>query len=62
MGAQDGDTVSYHFEGGTQGVNVNFVTGLAIDTFGNTDHLIDIERVVGSEFADTLTGAMSRMT
>ena len=26
------------------------------NTFGNTDHLIDIERVVGSEFADTLTG------
>jgi Ca2+-binding RTX toxin-like protein len=56
LGALDGDTVSYHFEGGTFGVTVDLVAGTATDTFGNTDNLIDIERVVGSEFADTLTG------
>ncbi|MRD49151.1 hypothetical protein GHT07_17890 [Caenimonas koreensis DSM 17982] len=38
------------------GVNVNLVTGIAIDNWGNTDHFSGIELVSGSQFADTLTG------
>ncbi len=37
-------------------VNVNLVTGIAIDGDGGTDTLRNIEGVRGSEFGDTLTG------
>ncbi|MCB1451577.1 MAG: hypothetical protein KDJ67_15950, partial [Nitratireductor sp.] len=53
------DAVDYHFEqfqGGFQGVTVNLATGVATDTFGNTDTLIDIERIFGTNFADNITG------
>ena len=44
------------FFGGTAGVTVNLATGTATDGFGDTDTLISIEAVRGTEFADTLTG------
>jgi Ca2+-binding RTX toxin-like protein len=53
----DADTASYNDNGVTQGVNVNLDTGVAIDGFGNTDTLIDIERVRGTNFADTMLGS-----
>ncbi len=50
------DTINYLYEGGGFGVTVNLATGTATDSFGFTDTLIDIERVWGTDFADTLTG------
>jgi Ca2+-binding RTX toxin-like protein len=50
------DTVSYNNEEGASGVTVNLATGTATDSYGNTDTLIDIERVYGTSFADTLIG------
>ena len=38
-------------------VNVNLGTGVALDGHGTRDTLISIERVVGSDFNDTLTGS-----
>lgn len=55
-GNTDWDSVRYNLEGGSQGVTVNLVTGIATDSFGNTDLLIDIEEVWGTAFADRLTG------
>jgi VCBS repeat-containing protein len=52
----DGDMVSYLTEGGANGVTVNLATGVATDSFGNTDTLIDIENVRGTGFADLLIG------
>lgn len=52
----DYDLVRYNAEGGSQGVTVNLLTGVATDSFGNTDLLIDIEEVWGTAFADRLTG------
>jgi VCBS repeat-containing protein len=54
------DTVDYMedtFAGGSQGVTVNLVTGTATGTFGDTDTLIDMERVFGTNFADTFIGS-----
>ncbi|MES0883004.1 calcium-binding protein [Roseibium sp. SCP14] len=45
--------------GGMNGVTVNLATGVATDGFGDTDTLINIERVRGTDFADTLTGNSS---
>jgi Ca2+-binding RTX toxin-like protein len=54
------DTISYRDAAGmtlpNTGVNVNLATGIAIDNWGNTDTLISIEQVWGSEFDDVLTG------
>lgn len=51
------DSVLYSLEiGGTRGVVVNLATGRAMDSFGFTDLLIDIEVVRGTSFADRLTG------
>ena len=52
----DIDSVSYYIDGGTFGVTVNLATGIATDSFGGTDTLIDIERVYGTSLADTLIG------
>ncbi|WP_373987441.1 hypothetical protein [Duganella sp. BuS-21] len=41
------------------GVNVNLETGLAQDGFGGSDTLVNINAVVGSNFADVLTGRAS---
>jgi len=53
---EDFDAVRYDLDGGFQGVVVNLLTGVATDTFGKTDLLIDIEEVLGTGFADRLTG------
>jgi Ca2+-binding RTX toxin-like protein len=52
----DYDWAGYQEERGTQGVVVNLATGTAIDSYGSTDTLIDIEEVAGTRFADRLTG------
>jgi Ca2+-binding RTX toxin-like protein len=55
--AGDQDTAAYNNSGTTQGAIVNLDTGTATDGFGNTDTLIDIERVRGTNFADVVTGS-----
>jgi Ca2+-binding RTX toxin-like protein/uncharacterized protein affecting Mg2+/Co2+ transport len=42
--------------GGTNGVNVNLATGIAIDGFGDTDTLTSIENARGTNFDDVLIG------
>ena len=52
------DTVRYDRDaarGGTKGVVVDLGTGTATDGFGDTDTLISIERVAGTNSADVLT-------
>ena len=39
------------------GVTVNLATGLATDVYGDTDTLIDIERVYGTKLGDLITGS-----
>lgn len=65
-----GDTVVYNdevtigqfnyqtgqLEHGTQGVIVNLSTGIAIDSFGDRDTLINIDQVHGTAFGDNITG------
>ncbi|MEP0069086.1 calcium-binding protein [Pyruvatibacter sp.] len=56
-GAGGVDTVSYEDIGlGGGAVVVNLATGTASDGFGGTDTLSGIERVVGTDFSDSLTG------
>jgi len=43
-------------EGGTQGVTVDLTLGVATDTYGDTDTLIDIERIFGTAVDDVLIG------
>ncbi|WP_146636321.1 calcium-binding protein, partial [Nioella nitratireducens] len=51
------DTVQYWLEqGGTNGVNVNLATGVATDSYGDTDSLSGIEAVEGTDRNDTLIG------
>lgn len=52
------DTVTYDSGRSSQlGVNVNLMTGVALDGLGGTDTLANIERVVGSSLDDVLTGS-----
>ena len=54
-----GDRVRYdreHEDGGFQGINVDLNTGVATDTFGDTDTLVSIEEIYGSVFNDTIVG------
>lgn len=55
-GSQSFDTVDYSQETGGGAVTVNLDTSTATDTFGDTDTLINIERIIGTSGADTLTG------
>ena len=50
------DVARYDNITGGPGVTVNLATGTATDQFGNTDTLISIEGVRGSQSADSLTG------
>ena len=52
------DTVDYSKETGAGGVSVDFSSAFnnAVDTFGNTETVINVERVIGTDQADTLTG------
>jgi Ca2+-binding RTX toxin-like protein len=53
-GGAGSDLVRYR--NSTAGVTVNLTTGIGNDGMGGTDSLISIERVHGSDHADTLTG------
>jgi len=48
------DTVTY--ENDIAGINVNLTTQTVADGFGGTDTVLNIENVVGSEFADVIVG------
>ncbi|HYC47443.1 MAG TPA: type I secretion C-terminal target domain-containing protein [Burkholderiales bacterium] len=50
----DTDTISYIDS--TSAVVVNLATHTASDGLGGTDTLVNVERVIGTHFADTLTG------
>ncbi len=53
------DEVSYQNEasaGGSGGVTVDLSMNTATDSFGDTDNLVSIESVRGTNFADTLAG------
>ena len=54
-GGDGTDIVSY--ENDPNGVTVNLTEGTATDGWGNTDTLIDIEQVMGSDFNDVITGS-----
>ena len=60
MDGRDGiDTAWYRSEvnfGGVGGVNVNLTSGIGLDSFGNTDTLVNIESVAGTDSADVLVG------
>lgn len=59
-GGSGNDTVSYR--NATAGVIVNLGTGTANDGEGGTDTLINIEAIIGSNFADMLTGGSGNDT
>ncbi|SFI10385.1 calcium-binding protein [Albimonas pacifica] len=50
------DLVDYSQETGGAGVAVNLATGVATDTFGDSDTLISIEEVIATDFDDVLVG------
>ena len=50
------DTVSYRRSTSASGVSVDLSTGVATDGIDGVDTLINIENIVGSQFADRLTG------
>ena len=58
VGGAGNDQVMYLLETGTRGVVVNLTTGVATDTWGNTDSLSGIEYVYGSVNSDSLTGTL----
>lgn len=66
VGTVSRDRVSYRdhqFDGAgavTQGVTVDLAAGTATDGFGDTDTLISIERVDGTQFDDTIRGDDAR--
>ena len=50
------DTVSYAQDfgwGGTDGVKANLTTGNVRDGFGNVDHLLNVESIIGTQLKDT---------
>ncbi len=54
------DIINYfneYLNGGTYGVTVNLTTGVATDTYGDTDTLVDIERVFGTPGDDIIIGS-----
>ena len=61
-GGNGTDNVDYGDDGydvlgvSTSGVNVNLVTGIAIDNWGGTDTLLSIENIGGSNLNDKITG------
>ena len=60
IGGEGTDVASYQEDdaaGGTQGIVVDMAAGTVIDTFGHTDALTGIEEVLGSVFADKMSGS-----
>jgi len=58
-GGEGTDRVDYlrsNYIGAAQGVSVDLLVGSATDSFGDTDTLIRIEDVRGTDFADSLSG------
>ncbi|MET3927840.1 calcium-binding protein [Devosia sp. 2618] len=51
------DKISYAEEDGGKGIRVDTATGKIIDTFGNTDTIINIEGIKGSRYADVFNGS-----
>jgi Ca2+-binding RTX toxin-like protein len=51
----DGNTVNY--SDSAAGATINLATGIALDGFGGTDTLVNINTVVGSAYADIITGS-----
>ncbi|EDZ47019.1 integrins alpha chain [Rhodobacterales bacterium Y4I] len=51
------DYASEELGGGAQGVYVNLATGEAVDSYGFSDVILDIERVYGTSFDDELIGS-----
>ena len=45
------------FDEGTRGVSVNLSTGVVVDSFGNRETMTGVEIVLGTSFADTITGS-----
>jgi Ca2+-binding RTX toxin-like protein len=64
FGGQGFDQLAYISEGGGSGVgvNVNWQTGQATDTFGDTDTFQGIEAAHGTNFVDTFIGDDNRQT
>ena len=59
-GQDNVDYLDYKFDAAglsTHGVTANIKTGVATDNWGNTDSLLNIEKLGGSDFADSLTGS-----
>ena len=54
-GGSGQDTADY--SGDTAGITVTLANNSVVDGYGDTDTLIDIERIMGSEFNDSLTGS-----
>jgi Ca2+-binding RTX toxin-like protein len=50
------DTADYSDEGGA-GITVNLKAGTVIDTYGNTDTLVSIERIRATDYDDNLVGS-----
>lgn len=53
------DTASYEGtsnKGATSGIEINFLTSTFIDSYGDSDTLIGIENILGSDFGDEITG------
>ncbi len=48
--------VTADYRGDRGAVTVNLATGLATDGWGDTDRLVNIQSVIGSRFADQITG------
>jgi Ca2+-binding RTX toxin-like protein len=57
MAVGDTDTAAFDDNGITQGIIVDLGAGTATDGFGNSDTLIDIERIRGTNFADQMFGS-----
>jgi hypothetical protein len=47
----------YDLDGGPSGVTIDLAAGTAIDSFGDTDTLVDIAAVRGTLLADAITGS-----
>jgi Ca2+-binding RTX toxin-like protein len=51
------DMVDYSDEGGAFGVTVNLTTNMGVDSYGDTDTFVSVERIRATELADSLTGS-----
>ncbi|MEL6584935.1 MAG: calcium-binding protein [Pseudomonadota bacterium] len=55
-GTTDQTSAGFFANDGTRGVNVNLAKGTALDTYGDTDTLINITIVTGTDRNDRITG------